>query len=461
MQRYDSIIIGSGQAGPPLAVGLVDLGQRVALFEGNLLGGSCVNYGCTPTKTLRKSARVAHLVRRAGEFGVHTSPPQVDFAAVMARVNQVVSASRSGLEQWLSRYPDQLDVVREYAQFDGRDGDLFRVRAGDARYAAPTVYLNTGTRASVPPIAGLTDVPYLDNVRLLALEALPEHLIILGGSYIGLEMAQIFRRLGSAVSIIEPAPRLAPREDPDVSAALANLMGQEGVTLYVGHSAVEASAASGTITVTLERGGLRLPVTGSHLLVATGRTPNTDQLNAASVGLKLDERGFVEVDGLLETNVKGIFALGDINQRGAFTHTSYQDHEIALANLNGGSRSVDGRITTYALFTDPPLGRVGLNETEARKSGRRVLMAVHQMANVSRAKEESETVGLIKLLADADSGHLLGATFFGIGGDEIVQIVSHFMAAGGTYQTMKDVLPVHPTVAEFIPTILNRLKPLE
>lgn len=461
MQLYDSIIIGAGQAGPSMAAGLVGLGRKVALFEGNLLGGSCVNYGCTPTKTLRKSARVAHLVRRAGEFGIHTSAPQVDFAAVMARVRQVVSASRSGLEQWLSSYPGQLDVVHEYAQFDGRDGDLFRVRAGDALYTAPTVYLNTGTRAAVPPIAGLADVPYLDNVRLLALETLPERLIILGGSYIGLEMAQIFRRLGSDVSIVEPAPRLAPREDPDVSAALADLLAQEGVTIYAGHSAVEVSEARGVITLTLARGEHRFTVEGSQLLVATGRIPNTDRLNAGSVGLALDARGFIEVNGQLETNVPGIFALGDINKRGAFTHTSYQDHEIALANAKGEARSADGRITTYALFTDPPLGRVGMNETEARASGRRVLMAVHQMANVSRAKEESETVGLIKLLADADSGHLLGATFFGIGGDEIVQIVSNFMAAGGTYHTMKDVLPVHPTVAEFLPTILKRLQALE
>jgi len=460
MQVYNTVVIGAGQAGPQMAVGLASRGQKVALFEGNRLGGSCVNYGCTPTKTLRKSARIAHLVGRAADFGVHVSAPQVDFAAVMARVDRVVSASRDGLQRWLASHSDQIDVVHEMASFDGREGSLFRVRAGDSLYAAPTVYLNTGTRAAVPSIPGLLDTPYLDNVGLLALRALPEHLIILGGSYIGLEMAQIFRRLGSAVSVVESAPRLSPREDADVSAAIADLMVAEGVALYLGHTAAEVSYAQNRFTLTIERGGQQTQLSGSHLLVAVGRTPNTDRLNAQSVGLALDEQGFIPVNDQLETNVPGIFALGDINRRGAFTHTSYQDHEIALANAQGGRRSAAGRITTYAVFIDPPLGRVGMNETQARASGRPVLMAVHAMENVSRAKEESETVGLIKLLADADTGHLLGATFFGIGGDEIVQIFSNYMAVGGTWQAMKEVLPVHPTVAEFIPTILGKLKPL-
>jgi pyruvate/2-oxoglutarate dehydrogenase complex dihydrolipoamide dehydrogenase (E3) component len=372
----------------------------------------------------------------------------------------VVSASRDGLQRWLASHSDQIDVVHEMASFDGREGSLFRVRAGDSLYAAPTVYLNTGTRAAVPSIPGLLDTPYLDNVGLLALRALPEHLIILGGSYIGLEMAQIFRRLGSAVSVVESAPRLSPREDADVSAAIADLMVAEGVALYLGHTAAEVSYAQNRFTLTIERGGQQTQLSGSHLLVAVERTPNTDCLNAQSVGLALDEQGFIPVNDQLETNVPGIFALGDINRRGAFTHTSYQDHEIALANAQGGRRSAAGRITTYAVFIDPPLGRVGMNETQARASGRPVLMAVHAMENVSRAKEESETVGLIKLLADADTGHLLGATFFGIGGDEIVQIFSNYMAVGGTWQAMKEVLPVHPTVAEFIPTILGKLKPL-
>lgn len=460
MKTYDTIVVGAGQAGPGIAVGLAEKGQKVALFEGHLLGGSCVNYGCTPTKTLRKSARVAYMIRRAAEFGIHASAPQIDFEAVMERVNHIVTNSRRGLRDWVTSMPDQLDLIEAWAHFVGQQDGYFLIEADEQRYRARQVYLNTGTRAAIPPIDGLADSPYLDNISLLKLKALPNHLLILGGSYIGIEMAQIFRRLGSRVSIVENGSRLAGREDPDISEAIAALLTSEGIDLYLNHKAERVQHDDQGIHLTLHTNDQTVTLDGSHLLVAVGRTPNTDQLNTESVGLKRDERGFIPVNATLETNVKGIWALGDINRRGAFTHTSYQDYEIAYANIEGERRTVTDRIMAYAMFTDPPLGHVGMTEQEARDSGKNVLAARHFMRDVSRAKEESETDGLIKFLVDADTEQFLGATIFGIGGDELIQIISNFMAAKGRYTAMKDALPVHPTVAEFFPTILAKLKPL-
>lgn len=461
MKHYDAIVIGAGQAGPGMAIGLAEHGKKVALIEGNLLGGSCVNYGCTPTKTLRKSARVLHIAQRANDFGIEVGKISVDFEAVMARVNRIVTNSRNGLRSWVKGYPDNLDLIEDWASFDGKDGHNFVVNVSEQKLTATHVYLNTGTRASVPPIEGLSDSPYLDNISLLKLKAVPEHLIILGGSYIGIEMGQIFRRLGSKVSIIENSAHLASREDKDVSEAIEELLNEEGIDTYLAHKAQKVTHDSKGIHLHLTGDNGDVMVAGSHLLVAVGRVPNTDTLNAESVGLKLDERGYIPTNGKFETNVKGIWALGDINKRGAFTHTSYQDYEIALANLAGEKRSADGRIMAYAMYSDPPMGRVGMTEKEARESGKNVLMAKYRMTDVSRAKEESETTGLIKLLVDADTEEFLGACVFGIGGDEIVQIFSNYMAAKGKYSTMMNALPVHPTVAEFIPTILAKLKLLE
>ncbi len=461
MAHYDAILIGTGQSAPSLAAALAGMGEKVALIEGSVLGGSCVNYGCTPTKTLRKSARVAYMARQAHEFGVHVGDVKIDFGAVMARKDGVVNASRDGLEGWLTSVPN-LTLIRAWAHFDGKDGDNFVVRAGDETLTAPRVFLNTGTHASILAIEGIQDVSFLDNISLLQLDHLPEHLIILGGGYIGVEMGQIFARLGSKVSIVEYAPHLASREDEDVCQSIESLVEGEGVGVYTGHKAKRASQDASGIHLTLEKvDGSETVLTGTHLLVAVGRVPNTDNLNLESIGLQPDERGFLPTNGRLETALSGVWALGDINKRGAFTHTSYQDFEIVLANLQGGNRSADGRMMAYAMYTDPPLGRVGMSENEARKSGKRVLMAVHQMANVSRAKEESETHGLIKLLVDADTEQFLGATVFGIGGDEIIQVISNFMATGASYHVMKEALPVHPTVAEFFPTILGNLQPLD
>lgn len=453
--EVDAAIVGSGQAAPALAVALAQRGERVVFMEAVRLGGSCVNFGCTPTKTLRKSARVAHLARRAAEFGVQVGKVEVDFAAAMDRMQLRVDTARRGLESWVAGQRN-ITLLRAWGSFTGRSADGFDLLAGEQQVRARRVYLNTGTRASIPPIPGLEGVPYLDNVSLLELRTRPEHLVVIGGSYIGLEMGQIFRRLGSEVTVIEPGPRVASREDPEVSACIASFLAEEGVTVLTGQPASRVDRVGEGIAVQV--GSRR--VEGSHLLVATGRLPNTERLNLPAVGVEMDSRGFVPTNARLETNVPGIWALGDINKRGAFTHTSYHDHEIALANHDGGGRSADDRVMAYAMFTDPPLGRVGLSETEARGSGKRVLMATFDMKDVSRAKEESETAGLVKLLVDADTERFIGAAVLGINGDEIIQVISNFMATGASWRVMKDALPIHPTVAEFLPTILGKLKPL-
>ena len=460
MMNFDTIVIGAGQAGPFLAAKLVDRGRNVALVEARDLGGTCVNRGCTPTKTLRKSARVAYLARRAAEFGVQVGPVKVDFAVAMQRMQDRVDQARSGLESWLGGLQG-LRIIKAHGRLTGRDGGEFLVRAGEHILRAPQIILNTGTRPSVPPITGLAEHPYLDSEGLLALRELPRKLVIIGGGYISLEMAQIFRRLGSKVAIIETGPRLTGREDADVSAAITEMLQSEGIDVYIGVSiaAVTPGETEGGTCVQLADGRI---IGGSHLLVAAGRVPNTDDLGLDSVGLRANMRGYIGTNDRLETEVPGIWALGDINQRGAFTHTSYHDQDVLAENLAGGQRSADARNSIYAMFTDPPLAHVGLYEAEAKrlveKEGRRISQAVHAMKDVSRAKEESETVGLIKLLIDEDSGLFLGATMLGIQADEIIQSIGLVMASQGTWRTVREALPVHPTVTEFLPTIIDRRK---
>ena len=461
MENFDTIVIGAGQAGPFLAAKLAAAGKRVALIEARDLGGTCVNRGCTPTKTLRKSARVAHMARRASEFGVEVGPVKVDFRAAMQRMQDRVEEARAGLSSWLGGLSG-LRIIKAHGRLAGREGTDFVVRAEKHTLRAPQIILNTGTRSFIPPIPGLADQPYLDSEGLLALRELPRKLLIIGGGYISLEMAQIFRRLGSEVAIVETGPRLTGREDPDVSEAVAAMLQDEGIEVHLGVAiaAVASGDAPGDIALRLADGR---DVAGSHLLVATGRVPNTDDLGLDSVGLKGNMRGYITTNDRLETNVPGIWALGDINQRGAFTHTSYHDQDILAENLAGGQRSADARTAIYAMFTDPPLAHVGLYEADALRlvgEGRRISQAVHAMKNVSRAKEESETVGVIKLLIDEDSGHFLGATMLGINADEIIQAIGLVMASGGTWRTVHEALPVHPTVTEFLPTIIGRRKPL-
>lgn len=455
MIEVDAAIVGAGQAAPALAVALAQRGEKVALIEAVHLGGTCVNNGCTPTKTLRKSARVAWQARHAAEFGVQVGEVKVDFAAAMNRMQDRVESARAGLHAWVNGQPN-IQLVTGWGSFAGGKQGAFDLTAGAQAIRAKRVYLNTGTRPFIPPIPGLADVPYLDNDSLLKLRTLPRKLVVIGGSYIGLEMGQIFRRLGSEVVVIETAPRITAREDEDVTSCIAAFLEKEGIRIIAGQAVTKVEREGDGIVAHV--GNERIE--GSHVLVATGRLPNTEKLNLAAVGVQTDQRGYVPTNGRLETNVPGIWALGDINKRGAFTHTSYHDFEIVLANHDSGDRSADERTMCYAMFTDPPFARVGMSETEARASGKKVLMATFDMKNVSRAKEESETTGLVKLIVDAQTDQFLGATLVGLNADEIIHVFTNFMAAGGTARTMKEALPAHPTVAEFFPTILARLKPL-
>ncbi len=459
--EVDGAAIGTGQATPALTTSLASRGETVVVFESGLVGGSCVNVGCTPTKTLRKTARVAHLARRAGDFGVRIGSVEVDVAAAMARVESIVSSSRTGLENWLGGTP-RLQLVRGRATLDGRQGDRFVVRSGEQVFHASRVYLNVGTRPFLPPIPGLADASPLTNESIMSLAEAPRHLVVIGGSYIGLEFAQIFRRIGSEVTVIEASRAIASRETPDISARLTAMLEAEGIRIIAGAAITSVTRDErGAITVAL--GDDQPVISGTHILVATGRVPNTRGLGLDTVGVAVDAQGYIPVDGGLATSVPGIWALGDVNRRGAFTHTSWQDHEIVLANHTGGQRTADGRITTYAMFTDPPLGRIGMQEDEARAAmelGRRFLVAEREMSKVSRAKEEGETIGVIKVLVDADTHRFAGVTMLGINADEIVQVIAAMMAADAPYEVLRNFLPVHPTVTEFFPTILGTLRPL-
>lgn len=457
---YDAIVVGAGQAGPSLAASFAYKGQKVAIAEGGLMGGSCVNYGCTPTKTMRASARVAYQARRGSEYGVVTGNISIDFAKVMARKDEVVSNSRNGLTGWLESI-DNLDIYRDFAHFVGTENGVHQMQVGDTLIESERIYLNVGTRAFAPPIEGLDSIDYLDNVGIMNLIDLPEHLLILGGSYIGLELGQIFRRFGSEVTIIEYSPRLASREDEDISEEIERIMVGEGISICTDSKVTSVSQDDDGISVIFENQGETKTVSGTHLLVATGRIPNTDTLKLDAIGLEANKRGFIEANGKLETAIEGIYALGDINARGAFTHTSYHDYEIVRDNWQGADRSADDRTMAYAMFTDPPLGRVGMNEREARESGRNILAMKHMAKDVSRAKEDGELNGMVKLIVDADTEEFLGATTFIMQGDDVVQVVSNFMATGSSYKKMQHALPVHPTISEFFPTWLGKLAPLE
>lgn len=467
----DALIIGAGQAAPALAVALAGRGERVILVEGNQLGGTCVNVGCTPTKTLRKSARVAYMARRGAEFGVNTGPITIDFSKAMDRMHERVNASRTGLEGWLANTPN-VTVLRGWGSLVGHTEQGFQasvdINGEQQNIVAKHVYLNTGTRPFMPPIEGLVsnDARILNNEGLLQLRECPKHLFILGGSYIGLEFAQIFRRLGAEVTVIEPSSRIAMREDEIVTNAITEFLTEEGIKILTESALAKVQSSAGGLTLHIKSGGVVQALEASHLLVATGRLPNTERLNLASIGLSTDARGYLDVNGQLETAVAGVWALGDINKRGAFTHTSYHDFEIVRDNLKTPKqlRSADDRVTAYAMFTDPPLGRVGLNraaaKAESEKMGRQFLIAEHHMRFVSRAKEESETHGVIQFIVDAKTEAFVGATVLGINGDEIIQVVSNYMATNASYKLMRNCLPVHPTVTEFFPTILDKLAAL-
>jgi pyruvate/2-oxoglutarate dehydrogenase complex dihydrolipoamide dehydrogenase (E3) component len=458
MADYDAIVIGTGQAGPALARRLVAAGWKVAVVERKLFGGTCVNTGCTPTKTLIASAYAAHLARRGSDYGVVISGPvSVDMKAVKARKDAVVAPSRSGVERSL-RSLKGCTVYAGHARFVGPK----ELKVGDEVLRGDKVFINVGGRAVVPPIPGLEKTPYLTNSSMMDVDFLPPHLIVLGGSYIGLEFAQAYRRFGSEVTVVELAPRLIAREDEDVSRAIADILKEEGIDIRLASKVVGVEKQGERITVDIEAAGARSQVTGSHLLLAIGRRPNTDDLGLDQAGIAKDARGYIQVDDQLRTNVPGIWAMGDCNGRGAFTHTSWNDFEIVAANvLDNASRRVSDRVNAYALYTDPPLGRAGMTEAEVRKTGRPALIATMAMEDVSRAYEKGETKGFMKILVDKETKQILGASFLGLSGDEVIHCVLDVMYAKAPYTVLQRAMHIHPTVAEFIPTMLGDLVPLQ
>ncbi len=454
-RRFDAIVIGAGQAGPPMVGRLASAGQKVALIERKLIGGTCVNTGCTPTKTLVASAYAAHLARRAADFGVNAGPVGVDFAAVMARKNAVVGNSRSNLTGWL-RGMANCTVLEGQARFLSPT----TIRVGDDVLEAERFFINVGGRAAIPDFPGRDQVRTLTNTTLLELDALPRRLVVVGGSYVGLEFAQVFRRLGAAVTVVEKAPRLVSREDEEVSDAIREILEAEGIEVRLESECIRFEPRGAEIAVGVNCAAGEPEVLGSHVLLAVGRRPNTDDLGLEAAGVKVDAHGYVVVDDSLKTNVPHIWALGDCNGRGAFTHTSYSDFEIAAANLlDGAARKVSDRIPVYALYVDPPLGRVGVSEAEARAKGHAVRIGRRPMTRVARAVEKGETQGFMKVVVDRDTDAILGAAILGVGGDEAVHGVIEAMAAGVTASAYTRVMAIHPTVSELVPTIFGELSP--
>lgn len=453
---FDAIVIGAGQAGPSLAARLGKAGMRVALVERHLLGGTCVNSGCYPTKTLVASARAMHLARRGAEFGFDAGPVRVDMRRVKARMDGIVGAARAGLENWV-RGMDGVEWITGHARFTGPH----TVRVADRELAAGKVFLNVGARAARPPMEGIEQVPTLDNTTVLQLQEVPRHLLIAGGSYIGLEFAQIMRRFGAQVSVVERSPRLLPREDADVAAQVQAILEAEGVQFHLAAECMAFSPGTSGIRMKARCTPGDEWLEGSHVLLAVGRTPNTGDLGLDAAGVRTDARGFIEVDDQCATSAEGVWAVGECNGRGAFTHTAWNDHEIVAANLlDGEHRSLRDRVPCYALFIDPPLGRAGMNEQEARATGRPVLVGKRSMQRVGRAKEAGETQGVMKVLVDAETRHILGASILGLAGDEVAHLLLDAMAAGTTATALARTMHIHPTVSELVPTVLQELQPL-
>lgn len=453
-EHFDAIIVGAGQAGPPLAGRLTAAGQRVAVIERKLVGGTCVNTGCIPTKTLVASAHAAHLARRGAEYGVGTGPVSVDMVKVKARKDEIMLGDRKGVEDWLGGMKG-CTVFRGHAVFQ----DPHTLRVGDDVLRADRIFLNVGGRAVVPDIPGLSDVDFLTNVSVLELDTVPTHLVIVGGSYIALEFAQMYRRFGARVTVVERGSRLASREDQDVSDTIEEILRAEGIDIIVGADDVRIARNGNGFELTPREGGA--PVRGSHLLLAVGRRPNTDDLGLEAAGVQTDARGYIVVDDQLKTSVEHIWAMGDCNGKGAFTHTSYNDFEIVAANLlDDDPRRVSDRITTYALYIDPPLGRAGMTVDQVRSSGRKALVGKRPMTRVGRAVEKGETQGFMKVVVDADTQEILGAAILGVGGDEAIHAILDVMSAKAPYTTLSRTMHIHPTVSELIPTMLQELSSL-
>jgi pyruvate/2-oxoglutarate dehydrogenase complex dihydrolipoamide dehydrogenase (E3) component len=456
-RKFDAIVIGGGQAGPSLAARIAGAGKSVAIIERHLFGGTCVNSGCTPTKTLIASARIAYDARRAASYGIElpTAGVTVNMRAVQARKKQVVDASRTGLENWL-RGLQNCTVYQGHARFESPrsvsiDGQVL---------TSEQVFINVGGRPRIPAFPGIDRVPFLTSTSLLELEELPAHLVIIGGSYVGLEFAQMYRRFGSDVTVIEQAPRLLSREEPEVAAAIQAALEAEGIQIRLGAECIELARDGGSVTANVHCSVGPPQVTGSHVLLAVGRIPNTNDLGLEKAGVETDPAGYIQVDDELRTNVSDIWAMGDCNGKGAFTHTAYNDYEIVAAGLFGeAKRRVSDRIPCYALFVDPPLGRVGLTEGSAIAQGHAIRIGARPMTKVGRAVEKGETRGLMKVVVDARSGQILGASIVGVGADEAIHSIIDVMAAKVPYTTLKNTVHIHPTVSELIPTVLGELGP--
>ena len=455
--RFDAIVIGTGQSGPALAARLAAAGRKVAVIERKRFGGTCVNTGCIPTKTLVASAYAAHLARRAADYGVMVEGPvRVDMKRVKARKDEIAGIASRSVEKWMKTTAN-LTVIEGHARFASAN----TIRVKDEVLEAAQIFINVGGRAMVPPIPGLEGVGYLTNSTIMEVDFLPEHLVIIGGSYIGLEFAQMYRRFGSQVTVIEKAAQIIGREDVDVSQAVRGILAGEGIVFEAGIENLAIEKRGAQVVVRIERPAGTREVAGSHLLVAVGRVPNTDDLGLAQAGVAVDARGNIAVDDELRTSAAGIWAIGDCNGRGAFTHTSYNDYEIVADNLlNADHRKVTDRITAYGLFIDPPLARVGMTDAEIRKSGRKALVGMRLMTRVGRAVEKGETQGFMRIAVDADSKEILGAALLGVGADEAIHCVLDVMYAKAPYTVLQRAMHIHPTVAELIPTLLGELAPM-
>jgi pyruvate/2-oxoglutarate dehydrogenase complex dihydrolipoamide dehydrogenase (E3) component len=457
-RKYDAIVIGAGQAGPFLAARFAGAGKAVAIIERHLFGGTCINTGCTPTKTLIASARIAYDARRANCYGIElpTASVAVNMRAVQARKKRVVDASKAGLENWI-RGMQNCTVYQGHARFESARS----VSVDGQVLTSEQIFINVGGRPRIPAFPGIDNVAFLTSTSLLELEELPAHLIVVGGSYVGLEFAQMYRRFGSDVTVIEKQPRLLSHEDPEVAAAIQAALEAEGIQMRLGAECIELGQHAGSVTANVECLEGSPQITGSHVLIAVGRMPNTDDLGLEKAGVETDHAGYIKVDDELRTNVPGIWALGDCNGKGAFTHTAYNDYEIVAANLFDGNlrRHLSDRIPCYALFVDPPLGRVGLTERDALAQGHAIRIGSRPMTRVARAAEKGETRGLMKVVVDARSNLILGASILGVGADEAIHSIIDVMAAKVPYTTLQHTVHIHPTVSELIPTVLGELGP--
>jgi pyruvate/2-oxoglutarate dehydrogenase complex dihydrolipoamide dehydrogenase (E3) component len=455
-KHFDAIIVGAGQAGPPLAARLTAAGQTVAFVERHLFGGTCVNTGCTPTKAMIASADAAHFARRAADYGFSTGPVTVDMKAVIARREAIVAPSREGVEKSLRDNP-KVTVLLGTASF----ALPTTMRVGDDLLEATQIFLNVGARASIPDLPGVHDVPFLDNTSLLALDTLPKHLVIVGGSYIGIEFGQMYRRFGAEVTIVEKSPRLVSHEDEDVSACVQSILEAEGITVRTSAECIHLAPHAEGVSVGTNCTTDSKPIVGSHVLLAVGRRPNTDDLGLANAGVLTDDKGYITVDDHCRTNVPHIYAIGDCNGRGAFTHTAYNDYEIVAANLlDNDPRKISDRIPCYAMYLDPPLARIGLTEAQVRATGKPALIGNRPMSKVNRAREKGEDLGFMKVLVDAETNLILGASLLGVGCDEAIHCLLDVMYAKAPYTTISRAVHIHPTVSELIPTLLQSLKPL-